>query len=250
VENTVRASVNAENAKDVDAFLALWTDKGLSEYDVGTRKDVESGSSENFGSDRVKIVRFANTKLDGSNATTTLDVSFIEAPVAKPLYRLTFKLMRRGDRWLMNGFEFVGSPPPPRSATVVTVKASDYAFALDPTKTPADLAVKFSNVGKEAHELTLFKGPDGVEVAKAKADLERVDGEKLDNVPAGYKVDHLSYAEPGKSESVTFAEPLEAGTYVLACYLPQGGLNDKGEPVNPKGKPHIQLGMINVLTVE
>ena len=61
---------------------------------------------------------------------------------------------------------------------------------------------------------------------------------------------HIGFAEVDQpAADITFADPLEPGTYVLACYIPQGGFGDEG-PVNPDGRPHIQLGMIHLLTVE
>lgn len=248
VEDTVRASMTAENAKDADAFLALWTDKGLESYDVGSREDVKSGKSENFGSDRIDILKISDTKVTGDTANTTVDGVRGENNIAKPLFQVKFELAKKSGKWLMDGFEFLGSPPPAADAKVVDVKAIEYAFSLDAGEAPAKLAFKFTNQGKEAHEITLFKAPDAIDVSAAQNALANVDGQKLDNAPAGYAVDHLTFAEPGQSIDVAFAEPLAAGTYVLACFIPQGGFNEQG-PVDPNGKPHIQLGMINLLKV-
>jgi hypothetical protein len=248
LEDAVRATARAENAKDVDAFLALWTDAGLAEYDVGTREEVQSGESE-IGQDKVEIVEFSDTTVTGNTGTTTVDAVVGEANVAKAVFRVKFKGLKEGDEWKLNGFEFVGSPPPGEDTEVVDVKAVEYAFQLSASEAPADLAFKFSNTGKEQHEIALFKGPAEVSLSTAKAALENVDGSELEDIPAGYEVDHLTFAEAGDSSDITFAEPLEEGTYVLACYLPQGGLDEEGEPVNPDGKPHIQLGMITLLTV-
>ena len=43
VEDTVRRSIEAENAGDVASFLKLWTDDGLRSYDAGTRDELQSG---------------------------------------------------------------------------------------------------------------------------------------------------------------------------------------------------------------
>ncbi len=252
VEAAVREDLRAENAKDIDAFLSHWTDKGLEQYDVGTRKqlrDPKSEQAKGFGEEKGRIVRFDDITVDGDNATVVVDAT-LEGRLLQTVFRLKFDLLKRGDEWLHDGFEFVGSPPPSGGADVVDIQAVEYGFVLSKNTAPTDVAFTFKNIGKEPHELTVFKGPDGVKVAQAKKALENVDGGTLEGLPDGYEADHLSFAEPGDSTHVTFADAIPAGTYVFACYMPQGGLDDNGEPKNPDGKPHIQLGMINVITIE
>lgn len=252
VEDVVRASVRAENTKDIDAFLALWTDKGLKAYDVGSRKelaDEKSEQAEGFGEEQFRIVQFASTDVREGKATTSLDLTATKGHFAHALYRLQFELATKDGNWMLDGFKFVGSPPASKGTEVLDIKALEYGFVLRKGRSSGDITIKFSNIGKQQHELTFFEGPDGVNIKTAKKALENLDGGTLDNLPKGYKADHLSFSEPGESLDVTFAEPLASGTYVFACYVPDGGFNDKG-PVNPKGKPHIQLGMINTLTVE
>lgn len=132
---------------------------------------------------------------------------------------------------------------------MVDIKAQEYAFVLGAAEAPTDVAFTFDNIGKEQHELTLYKGPDGTDIETAKAALENVDGSEFDNIPDGYQVDHLSFAEAGEKVGVTFAEELKPGTYFFACYIPEGGFGEEG-PVNPAGKPHIQLGMFSTFTVK
>lgn len=248
VEAAVRASLTAENDKDVNAFVALWTDKGLAAYDVGTREDLIGGRAENFGEDKIEIVEFPSVDVSGTTATATVDALRGENNIAKPIFRVKFDLTKQGDAWLLDGFEFLGGPPPAAGTAVVDVKAQEYAFLLDKTEVGGKFAFKFANIGQEQHELTLYKGPNGVDLGTAKAALENVDGGELEDIPAGYEVDHITFAEAGQTQDVTFAEPLAPGTYVLTCYIPQGGFGDQG-PVNPDGKAHIKLGMISILTV-
>jgi hypothetical protein len=246
-EDAIRASFAAEGNRDVKAFLALWTDKGLESYDVGTRKDLENPSSEaakRFGEDKARVVRIVDTTVKDDRATVLLDAALVGKWFAGTLYRLKYEVAKNGEDWKLDGFEFVGSPPPKKGTHAV-----EYAFALSRSQAGADFALKFSNKGKQQHELAFFKGPDGTDVATAKKALEHVDGGTLE-APKGYQSDHLSFAEPGESHDVTFAGPLPAGTYFFACYIPEGGMNENGEPKNPKGKPHIQLGMINRLIVK
>ncbi|HUQ40507.1 MAG TPA: hypothetical protein VM030_10165 [Acidimicrobiales bacterium] len=249
VEKAVRDSLKAENAKDAKAFLALWTDKGLESYDVGSRADLEAGKAEGFGEEPIELLKFTKTEVTGTTARTTAQAMREENQVAKPLFQATFSLLKKGEQWLLDGFEYQGGPPPSRGEQVVAVKAQEYGFAME-TELPGNVAFTFTNAGKEQHEMTLFKAPGPVSIGDAKKALENVDGsgEMVDDLPAGYAADHITFAEAGQTQNVTFAEPLAAGTYVVACYIPQGGFGENG-PVDPDGKPHIQLGMINVLTV-
>ena len=250
VEDVVRAALQAQSDDNVEAFLALWTDNGLEAYDVGTRAELESAQREDFGANALEVVGFSDTRVEGDVASTLADAVMRHARVAKTIFRLRFHLVRQEASWLLDGFEFAGSPPPRPGQRVVSVQAQDYAFALDTPEAPPNVAFKLVNVGQEPHELTLFKGPDGVDVQASKNALQNVDGADLARVPDGYQGDHLGFVQPGQTSDVTLAQPLERGTYVLACYIPQGGFTAEGEAVNADGRPHIQLGMIAVLAVK
>jgi plastocyanin len=249
VEKVVKDSLEAENAKDGKAFVALYTDKGLGEYDSGSREEILSGKSENFGQEPLEIIKLSNTKVTGTKATTDINVAPEKYSSAQVVYLATFSLIKKDGDWLIDGFEFKGSPAPASDATVVDVKAQEYAFSLSEPNAPANVAFAFENMGKEQHEMTLFRGPDGTDVSTAKAALEKVDGSELKDLPDGYEADHVSFTEAGEKVDVSFAKPLKAGTYFMVCYIPQGGFGDEG-PVNPDGKPHVQLGMISALTVK
>lgn len=249
VQDLVRRSIQAENARDSAAFAALWTDTGLEEYDVGSREELESGVPEWFGQDTLNLVEFVQIDADGGEGSAILDVVGAEHAVAKPVFRIRYDAVESDGEWLIDGFEFLGSPPPAEETPVVNIEAVEYAFNLDQTEAPGDLAFRFANTGEEPHEISFFKGPDGTDVATAKADLEDVDGEELEDIPTGYQVDHIAFAMPGDDVDLTFAEPLAPGDYFLVCYLPQGGFTEEREQVNPDGEPHVKLGMISKLTV-
>lgn len=249
IEEVVRNAFEAEADKDGEAFAALFTDKGLEAYDVGSREEIESGEAEGFGLDPVTVLAFSETEVEGDEGSTSVDVQSGENKIAKPIFRVKFTAVQEDEEWLLDGFEFIGSPPPASGTPILKVDAADYAFALDKQEVPGNVAFRFSNIGKEPHEIALFKGPAGTDLATARTALENVNGDELDNVPAGYEADHVAFAPPGESQDLVFAEPLAAGDYFLVCYIPQGGFTDEGEPVNPEGSPHVKLGMINKFTV-
>lgn len=252
VEAAVRASIEAENDKDTDAFLALWTDEGLEEYDVGSREELKAAHDHGegrLGEDPAEIHRFDDITIENSAATAIVDAKRVESQAVTPLFRLRFELIKREGEWLLNGFEFLGGPPAEEGTDVVEIRAQEYAFVLEEGEVPGDVAFTFRNVGEEQHELTLFKGPDDLDIEQAAEDLADVDPSDLDNLPEGYQVDHISFAEPKKSVDIGFAEPMPAGTYVLACYIPQGGFPEDGEP-DPNAKSHFELGMRAKLSVQ
>lgn len=252
VEAVVRASIESENDKDVDDFLDLWTNKGLESYDVGSRQDLLAGKSENFGTDNVEIIDFAETTVNDDQATVTVDVAFVKYEAVRPVNRLRFKLIEANDHWLMNGFEFVGGASPAEGAEVVEITADEYSYKLGKDEVTGNVGFKFSNSGDEAHEITLFKGPTDIDLDTAAEALKDVNGEALDNVPGGFEADHIAFAEPKDEVDVSFTDEIPAGTYILACYLPEGGISEEGEHGHESGSAptHFELGMRALLTVK
>jgi hypothetical protein len=251
VDDTVRQSVAAENAKDGAKFVALWTDKGLKEFDSGTREVILSGKGS-LGSNPVDIVS-VKPKVDGDKATADVTATPQHNDMVTPFLHARFSLVKQDGKWILDGVNFDGSPPPAAGTPVVRITATEFAYALSKSDFRGNVAFKFTNAGKQQHELMMFKTPDGIDVATAKAALENIDMSDMTNMagmlPSGFMGGHLSFTEPGQSANLTFAKPIPPGTYVFACFIPDGGYGDSG-PVNPKGKPHIQLGMISRFTVK
>jgi hypothetical protein len=247
VEDAVRVAVEAENERDVDTFLEYWTDKGLSEYDVGSRADLKAGKIATFGRERILIQRFSSTRIDGGNATTTVDAVRGMHRNAAPVGRVRFALVEREGVWLINGFKFVGGTPAPRGTEVIDIEGREYSFDLEEDEVNERVAFRFLNKGKEHHEITLLKGPDDVTLDRAKEDLNDFDGDP-ENVPEGYQADHVAFADPGTTINTTFSRPLPGGAYVLACYIPKGGFNEQGES-DPDAESHFELGMVAILGV-
>lgn len=119
----------------------------------------------------------------------------------------------------------------------VTFEAFDYGFKGPDTLQAGLMTVEVVNKGKELHHiqfLRLEKGKtmkDIVEAAKANPEsvFGHLNGVEYDGGSNG--------TMPGESTSaVVYLEP---GNYVVACIIP-----------NPKGVPHVDLGMIKALTVK
>ncbi len=246
INEVLEASSTAEGAGDAAAFLALLTDQGLEQYGLGTREEILANGLETDERPG-ELVGEPVVTVTGDDASVTLDIV-----AGLGIYRIGFGLVRDGDGWLIDGFEFQGGAPAPDGVPVVEVTAVDFAFGFDrEALTSGEFALNFDNIGTQPHEMALFRVPTDATVAEAGAALAGVDGSSYEGVPSGYEVvDHLAYAEPGDSASFTFAEPLSAGHYVFVCYIPVGGFDlETGEPVVPGAEPHIARGMIADFTV-
>ena len=245
VQDVVRGFNRAEHAKDGKTFVTYFTDKGLEAWGSGSREEIAAGHSD-VGEDRVDIVGFPATKVSGDRAIVTVD-----AKSGIAVFRVKFPMVRQGGRWLVNGQQFIGSPPAPKGTKIFDVKAAEYRYEFNAAHVSSPrFEIRFRNTGKEQHEITLFRFPAGTSVDEARTALQGVHGDKLDNVPAPYQlVGHVTFAEPGKTENTLLSRALGAGHYAFVCFIPEGGVTDHG-PINPNGRPHIQLGMIADFTVK
>ncbi len=244
-QDAVRRSIDAENAGDVGAFLALWTEDGLRSYDAGSRSDLESGKAR-LGVDHTAVADFASTTVDGGEAEVIVDTR-----VELGLYRLRFDLVRQGGRWLLDGFRFLGPTPPPARAKVVAVKAVDYGYDVDRAALAGgDFALALTNDGNEQHEIAIVSLPPAATTAEAVLALLNVRGRDFSGMPAGYRpLGHLAFAAPGDSQVFTLAASLTPGRYALVCFLPVGGVDDLGNAKDGKAESHVARGMLADFTV-
>lgn len=127
-------------------------------------------------------------------------------------------------------------PPRPAGPNVVTITATDYAFAL-PDTIPAGLTTfRLVNQGKELHHASLVRLGGG----KTAADFQ-----------AGLAAAMQSHAPPpawmafvGGPNAVTVGDTaittqvVEPGSYVLVCWIP-----------SLDGTPHVMKGMLHPLVV-
>ncbi len=235
IENVIKASVQAENDGDAEAFVALWTDEGLEQYDVGTREELLSGEAPLGEEDEVVVVGFPDVTIDGTTATAIVD-----AEVGIVIYRVSFALIQQDGDWLLNGFEFLGGPPPPSGATVIDVELLDYAYNLSSNDWSGNVALSLENTGEEFHEVVLVRVPDGTSLDEAAETILESDPE---DPPPGYElIGFLGFVAPGESSSAVFARELDGGSYVIVCFIPVGGFESDGPP-------HVVEGMIADITV-
>jgi hypothetical protein len=114
----------------------------------------------------------------------------------------------------------------------VSVDGKEYAFVMPDKIDGGFVTMDFTNSGEELHEYGLARLDEGV--SEADVDKAIASGEE----PKGLEdIGGVPVLSPGTEVSV--ARDLEPGRYVFVCFLP-----------DPKGRPHVALGMKKVFTVE
>lgn len=128
----------------------------------------------------------------------------------------------------------------PQAATaaapnVVNITASEYKFDAPAEITAGMTTFTLTNGGKEMHHATLIKLDSGKTIDDLMAGIKAM---KPGTPPPGWVIaaGGPNAAAPGNSTSLTMN--LEAGNYVLVCFIPDA-----------KGVPHVMHGMAKALTV-
>jgi hypothetical protein len=120
----------------------------------------------------------------------------------------------------------------PFGPRIVTVMAQDYSFEALSSVPAGTIRLRLVNKGKEFHHIQLAK----LEQGKTLADLSKA--MESHGPPPSWFVEVGGPNAPaigGTSEAIM---TLEAGNYVLLCFIP-----------SPDGTPHMMKGMVKPLTV-
>lgn len=117
----------------------------------------------------------------------------------------------------------------------VDISAVEYAYEGAPDELAAGrVSFALTNDGVEDHEMVLFRRADGV--TDSFETLSQLPEDELFS-----KLTFVGVAFGGPDSTTYTALDLEAGTYFLVCFIPQGG----GE----EGPPHFMGGMQHTLVV-
>ena len=170
---------------------------------------------------------------DSSIITTTvtpgnyLMVCFIPSPDGKP--HVMKGMFRR----------FVVMPAAPGAATVrepnadVTIKLSDYAFAVSTPLTAGTHVIRIENDGPQFHEVTLERLAPG----KSLADFQQWVAAGMRGAPPVEPAGGFAGPNPGQVGWLTVT--LKPGKYLINCYVPDA----------KDAKPHFMHGMVQEITV-
>jgi hypothetical protein len=114
----------------------------------------------------------------------------------------------------------------------VSVDGKEYAFVMPDRIDGGFVTMDFTNSGEELHEYGLGRLDE--DVTEADLDKALASGEE----PKGIEdIGGVPVLTPGADVSIS--RDLEPGRYVFVCFIP-----------DPKGRPHIALGMKKVFEVE
>ena len=127
-------------------------------------------------------------------------------------------------------------PPPAPGPNVVTLTATDFAFALPDTIPPGLTTFRLVNRGKELHHGSLVRLRDGKTVADFQAALAAAMRNHTPPPPWMGFAGGPNAVTPGDTASAT--QLLEPGVYVLACWIPSAD-----------GVPHVMKGMLHQVVV-
>ncbi len=222
------------NAKDLDGFLAHFTDDGLiSSFGDGatTVQDARAALASFFGKQEIGPATFDHAEVAGD--TASMDAYFPLGPLA---LHSKFGLKKVGDGWKLNSEQSNLPVNPPTGTAKIEVDLNEFSFAVDATaitRAKGPFALVAKNVGKQNHMLSLIRVPAGADVEQ----LIQSDSPSIDHI-AG-----VSDLTPGSSGSIVFVRPLDPGRYVMVCFLP-----DTTE--GPEGTPHAFKGMLREFTVD
>lgn len=223
------------NANDIDGFVSYLTDDGLiSSFGQGATTVAEARANLQgiLGTVKLGTPSFMNTNVTGE--TATMDNTF---SVGNVLTRSKFGLVKVGAAWKLNNEEANLPVEAPAGILTFEVDLNEFAFATDTSAiagATGAFALEAKNVGAQPHMLGLARIP-------AAANLEEIFQQEN---PEG--VEFIAGGEdiaPGASSTIVFISPLDAGRYVMVCFLP-----DTTE--GPEGTPHFAKGMVKEFTVE
>lgn len=231
-QQAVEDVVAAWNAKDVDAFAALFTDDGLVAVFGGgeptTREEVLSFLPDVVGDGEVTVREISSEATESGADVTVLWAS------GRVLESYIFSLVDDEGAWKIDQQEVLPVEPP-AGATVLAVDLNEFAFGLDTSLITSSAPIVFNgkNVGTQLHHMVLVKIPEDAVLDEL---LASDDPQGVEDIAGGEPF------PPGESATITLAAPLDSGRYVLVCFLP--------DTEDPEETPHAFKGMVKEFTIE
>jgi hypothetical protein len=231
VRAAIAANLAADEAADADAYFATVTDDyvenvfgafGVTEEMIREAPEEFLGDPPTFDPATVDI------EVDGDTATAVVpDVS--EGVTGVSWIQGT--LVKENESWLLDRIEPADAPETPDDAQEVDVSMEDFAFSFDEGDFEAGKATVFNltNDGEQPHFLLFAKIPDD-------ANLEEL--LQSEDEPEGVVTLADSFVfNAGQEGQVTVDQPLEAGRYVMLCFI-----TDPPDDFE-NGVPHAFKGM-------
>lgn len=238
IEQTIRDGIAAWNGKDAPTFLALFTDKAVSEIfgqdEPATREEIAT-ALPNFIGDPPLELRELTSDADGE--TGEAEVLWVSAPF---LEHIRFSMVQDAGEWKIDAQDYVDVENVPDGTTVVNVDVNEFAFGVVPddiisANATGTVAFDINNVGEQTHHFGMARLP-------AEGDIQTLLMSEED-VPGLEIVGFTDEIAPGeRNRAWVFVEQLEPGRYAMVCFLP-----DTTE--GSEGSPHAFKGMFKEFTI-
>jgi hypothetical protein len=228
VEATIRRAVETYNDGEVEAFLALHTDRAI-ESEYGLPRDLAAPRIAEFiGQPPIEVRDLSQATIRDDRATVNLERTQGKVVV---LERVTLIKDRGG--WKLDSFE--DQPLDiPSTVTPVSIQMGEFSFVVDASGVQdGNIALTVRNGGQQDHETVVARIE---EAAKLEDLVSAIAKSPEGDTPAGVdEIVAFGAYEPGESGNVIFAEPLHPGRYGIFCFFPD--VND------PEHTPHALKGM-------
>jgi ketosteroid isomerase-like protein len=230
VRAAIAANLEADEAADAEAYLATVTDDFLENvYGAfgANEQTIREAPEEFLGNPAQVDANTIDIEVDGDTATAIVSDM---AEGASGVSWVKSTLVKEDDQWLLDRIEPTDDPAAPEDAQEVDVSMEDFAFSFDEDdfETGKSTVLQLSNDGDQPHFVIFAKIPDN-------ANLEQL--LQSEDEPEGVTTLADSFIFlPGQTGEVTIEEPLQAGRYVMLCFI-------SDPPDDPEGVPHAFKGM-------
>ena len=227
VEDTVR-TLAGYGAEDVDAFLEGVTDNVLENFFGFTREECKDNAQQCVV-DPSESPSLANTKVSGDTATTEGTFSFDGDEET-----FLLSLVRVDGKWKLDALKNVPKEIP-GGVKKVDLELNEFAFGFNASETTdGNFAFVAKNIGKQNHQVVVFKVLEGVDLKEALQSEEEV--------PGFAEIAFAGPFPPDDEGTVVFDQPLQPGRYGLACFI--------ADREDPDRTPHAFKGMIAEFTID
>ncbi len=230
IRDAVLRVFRAWNRQDVAGYVSGFTEQGLSDAFGGIPVDtINTLLPDIIGTSALLVHTEPEVTITGD--TATVESTLVSR---KLLFSTVDTMVRVGDTWKIDG-ELGVTPDVPAGTTVVNMQLTEFAFGFDPNAiTGGNVAFRLLNLGQQPHEVSLAKVPDDL-------DILAILGAGQPPPDGIVEIARVQPMPPGSEQNMVFATPLDAGKYVLLCFLPDAD--------DPDGTPHFLKGQVAEFTV-
>jgi hypothetical protein len=213
--------------KDIDGLLAGFTDNGVKAIFLSSKDDIKAHPEDLQATPfTAGTITVSGTKASVTGTTNDPSNGFDSPQVVN--------LVKGAGGWQVDGMESVNAKAP-SGAKTVNIGMKEFEFDFTPSDIPSGKPILFhlKNTGAQAHFMDLAKIPADAKID----DLLNYQG---DGPPPGVTdIGSSNPVAPGKEVDVAFNGKLDAGRYVLLCFMP-----------DTDGTPHAFKGMVADFTIK